>query len=332
MMQTWPQREEVKVTYNGSQSVGASGGLSGLVKLERTRHSWLKREEEVVIMALHDIVAGGWKADNGFRPGHSKMIYNVLKREIANTELKVTAHINSKIGTWKPQPNSGVLPFEFTIYYCPKDHHDFMVDTYGAALACSKMLNVGLPDHAQWYVQLGIQDDLWGLGPGWPLFAHYSHFKERDLLTFTYNEDDFFMSRVCMETYRNTTRVSSRGKMSMIRMSACPLKVLPLSSTEFNEHGEEEDAFDIQLPPVADAPLNPNDGAATNQTVEHNKKSDSTGRAPDLELKLSVAIWRCYLECCRSVRSSLRLEVLFGMLSSPQQVGGSGSPVVGMSS
>lgn len=52
-------------------------------------------------MALHDIVAGGWKADNYFRPGHSKMIYNFLKREIPNTELKVSPHINSKVSTWK---------------------------------------------------------------------------------------------------------------------------------------------------------------------------------------------------------------------------------------
>lgn len=81
--------------------VGASGGPSEVVKPERTRRSWSKREEEVMIMALHDIVAGGWKADNGFRPGHSKMIYNVLKREIPNTELKVSPHINSKISTWK---------------------------------------------------------------------------------------------------------------------------------------------------------------------------------------------------------------------------------------
>ncbi|KAG6421189.1 hypothetical protein SASPL_117739 [Salvia splendens] len=92
---------KAKVTCNGSQSVGASGGPSGVVKPERTRRSWSKREEEVMIMALHDIVAGGWKADNGFRPGHSKMIYNVLKREIPNTELRVSPHINSKIATWK---------------------------------------------------------------------------------------------------------------------------------------------------------------------------------------------------------------------------------------
>ena len=44
---------------------------------------------------------GGWKADNGFRPGHSKMIYGVLKREIPNTQLKVAPHINSEISTWK---------------------------------------------------------------------------------------------------------------------------------------------------------------------------------------------------------------------------------------
>ncbi|XP_047945053.1 uncharacterized protein LOC125191691 isoform X2 [Salvia hispanica] len=77
------------------------GGPSGVAKPERTRRSWSRREEDVMIMALHDIVAGGWKADNGFRPGHSKMIYVVLKREIPNTELRVSPHINSNIATWK---------------------------------------------------------------------------------------------------------------------------------------------------------------------------------------------------------------------------------------
>lgn len=80
---------------------GALGGPSGIVKPDRTRRSWSKREEEVLVMALHDIVAGGWKADNDFRSGHSKMVYNVLKREIPNTELRVSPHINSKISTWK---------------------------------------------------------------------------------------------------------------------------------------------------------------------------------------------------------------------------------------
>ncbi|KAG6385815.1 hypothetical protein SASPL_154696 [Salvia splendens] len=93
-----------KVTYNMSQSDMEStlyGNCSSVwvVKPERTRRSWSER----------DIIAGGWKVDNGFRPGHSKMIYNMLKREIPNTELRVSHHINSKIATWKRDYHSLAL-------------------------------------------------------------------------------------------------------------------------------------------------------------------------------------------------------------------------------
>lgn len=77
------------------------GGQSEKMKADRTRRSWTKREEEVLVIALHDLVAGGWKADNGFRLGYATRVHQVMKREIPNLQLKVSPHINSKIHTWK---------------------------------------------------------------------------------------------------------------------------------------------------------------------------------------------------------------------------------------
>ncbi|XP_042025292.1 uncharacterized protein LOC121772317 isoform X1 [Salvia splendens] len=79
----------------------ASGGHADKVKGDRTRRSWSKREEEALLVALHDLVAGGWKSDNGFRNGYATRVYQVMKREIPDTELKVSPHINSKITMWK---------------------------------------------------------------------------------------------------------------------------------------------------------------------------------------------------------------------------------------
>ncbi|KAG6434156.1 hypothetical protein SASPL_105778 [Salvia splendens] len=50
---------------NGGVIRGRSGGL----KPERPRRSWSPREEEVLILALKDLVTNHWKADNGFRAG-----------------------------------------------------------------------------------------------------------------------------------------------------------------------------------------------------------------------------------------------------------------------
>ncbi|KAL1557052.1 hypothetical protein AAHA92_10867 [Salvia divinorum] len=88
---------KAKVTYEG---VG-DGGQSQIVKADRTRRSWSAREEEVLVLALHDLVSGGWKSDNGFRPGYLTRVAEVMKREIPHTQLKAQPHINSKITTWK---------------------------------------------------------------------------------------------------------------------------------------------------------------------------------------------------------------------------------------
>lgn len=39
-------------------------------KGDRTRRMWTPREEEILAETLLELVARGWKADNGFRAGY----------------------------------------------------------------------------------------------------------------------------------------------------------------------------------------------------------------------------------------------------------------------
>ena len=59
------------------------------------------REEEVLVAALKELVAQGWKADNGFRGGYLKRLEDALRRELPTTDIKATPNIQSKLGAWK---------------------------------------------------------------------------------------------------------------------------------------------------------------------------------------------------------------------------------------
>ncbi|KAL1535659.1 hypothetical protein AAHA92_28414 [Salvia divinorum] len=77
----------------GGRVVGAKG--------DRSRRSWSPREEEVLLLALKDLVSNRWKSDNGFRAGYLTRVEEILKRELPTTDMKVHPHIHSKINTWK---------------------------------------------------------------------------------------------------------------------------------------------------------------------------------------------------------------------------------------
>lgn len=70
-------------------------------KCDRARRSWSDREDVALIGALKELVAQGWKSDNGFRSGYQKKLEHWLKTYFPNTNLKVSPHITSKISAWK---------------------------------------------------------------------------------------------------------------------------------------------------------------------------------------------------------------------------------------
>ncbi|KAG6389146.1 hypothetical protein SASPL_150605 [Salvia splendens] len=77
-----------KVIYEGSPSGVAYARKADKVKGDRTRCSWTKREEKALLIALHDLVAGVWKSYNGFRSNYATRVYEVMKCEILDTQLK----------------------------------------------------------------------------------------------------------------------------------------------------------------------------------------------------------------------------------------------------
>ncbi|KAG6434257.1 hypothetical protein SASPL_105881 [Salvia splendens] len=90
-------------------SAGGSQGTQGRSQYHRSsfrpcdrpRRSWPDREEIMLISALKELVARGWKSDNGFRGGYAQKIEEWLKNEFPTTDLEATPHIQSKITNWK---------------------------------------------------------------------------------------------------------------------------------------------------------------------------------------------------------------------------------------
>ncbi|XP_057765767.1 uncharacterized protein LOC130986377 [Salvia miltiorrhiza] len=70
-------------------------------KTNKMRLPWSSKEEVVLVTALKELVADGWKFDNGFRAGFLGKLEDAIRKEFLGTNLKVVPHINSKIGTWK---------------------------------------------------------------------------------------------------------------------------------------------------------------------------------------------------------------------------------------
>ncbi|KAG6405898.1 hypothetical protein SASPL_133492 [Salvia splendens] len=133
---------------------------------------------------------------------------------------------------------------------------------YGATLPV--FCRVGVPDHAQWCVELANQGDRWGLGRGWRLFTHFACFQQGDLLTFTYEGDDLFM----------------------VRRFNYSLDFPFLDHEVFGDQYEREEAPNTDQSPVANAAVKPDDSADSIQTLGDNKETESIGRALDLELNL----------------------------------------------
>ncbi|KAG6434108.1 hypothetical protein SASPL_105730 [Salvia splendens] len=84
-----------------SQDGVAVSGRQKFRKGDRSRRIWFFREEEILAATLLDLVAHGWKSDNGFRTGYLIKIEESLRAEFPNCDLRGTPHITSKIGAWK---------------------------------------------------------------------------------------------------------------------------------------------------------------------------------------------------------------------------------------
>ncbi|XP_057789704.1 uncharacterized protein LOC131006576 [Salvia miltiorrhiza] len=55
---------------------------------------------------MKELVAQGWKSDNGFRGGYLSKLEESMRKEFPSIDLKGMPHINSKVTTWKKTYNS----------------------------------------------------------------------------------------------------------------------------------------------------------------------------------------------------------------------------------
>lgn len=83
-----------------------SVGSARAPKTEKTRRGWTEKEEEVLLASLKELVAQGWKSDNGFRPGYIGKLEASMRKEFPHTDLKGTPHITSRLTSWKKNYSS----------------------------------------------------------------------------------------------------------------------------------------------------------------------------------------------------------------------------------
>lgn len=76
------------------------------MKGDRSRRCWSDREEAALIAGLKELVAIGWKSDNGFRGGYLQRLQESIKKEFPRTDIKPHPHIYSKVSTWKKNYSS----------------------------------------------------------------------------------------------------------------------------------------------------------------------------------------------------------------------------------
>lgn len=72
---------------------------------------WVQREEEIMAATLLDLVARGWKSDNGFRAGYQQRIEESIRNEFPNSDIKGNPHVTSRLSAWKKSYTSlrGIL-------------------------------------------------------------------------------------------------------------------------------------------------------------------------------------------------------------------------------
>ncbi|XP_062076318.1 uncharacterized protein LOC133781365 [Humulus lupulus] len=70
------------------------------------RRTWTKQEEDALIGVLEDVVAKGYRYENGsLKPGTTTIIEKALSTTFPTCGLKANPHIESKLKVWKKQYN-----------------------------------------------------------------------------------------------------------------------------------------------------------------------------------------------------------------------------------
>ncbi|KAK6160716.1 hypothetical protein DH2020_004097 [Rehmannia glutinosa] len=127
---------------------------------DKGRRSWSRREEEALIVSLKEVIASGWKSENGFKIGYLQALEQEMQKIIPGTDLKGIPHINSKIHVWK------------------KD--------YGSLVTMLSRSGIG------WNVStntIEAPDDAWAENKSWPFYNDWVMIFGKDRATGEHAED-----------------------------------------------------------------------------------------------------------------------------------------------
>ncbi|KAK6161405.1 hypothetical protein DH2020_004786 [Rehmannia glutinosa] len=83
------------------EPANCKGSKGARKRNDKGRRSWSRREEEVLIAALKEIITIGWKSENGFKIGYLQALEQEMAKALPGMDLKGIPHINSKIHVWK---------------------------------------------------------------------------------------------------------------------------------------------------------------------------------------------------------------------------------------
>ncbi|KAG8382503.1 hypothetical protein BUALT_Bualt05G0084000 [Buddleja alternifolia] len=94
MYQQWTGGAMASSSSRGQSAPSREGPVKG-------HRSWTKREEAILASALKELVARGWKCDNGFRTGYQGHLEQAMHQAFPGTDIRAEPHINSRLTVWK---------------------------------------------------------------------------------------------------------------------------------------------------------------------------------------------------------------------------------------
>ncbi|KAL6583866.1 hypothetical protein OROMI_003155 [Orobanche minor] len=90
----------MSAAHDGNES-GSNGATPKGNKNGVGRRSWTADEETTLIAALKELIAQGWKSDNGYKAGYLNKLEEAMNKVFPTTDLKGVPHINSRLCSWK---------------------------------------------------------------------------------------------------------------------------------------------------------------------------------------------------------------------------------------
>ncbi|KZV52440.1 hypothetical protein F511_32153 [Dorcoceras hygrometricum] len=91
---------EQRTKFNTESGENYGSLIGRMKKVDKTQRTWTAREE-VLIIALKNVIKKGWKSENGFKAAYLTLLENAIHASIPGSNLRGNPHINSRVHVWK---------------------------------------------------------------------------------------------------------------------------------------------------------------------------------------------------------------------------------------